>query len=223
MHRELKTMNLSGRTFGLVAVYTVAVASALANVALPGPSLVIPSTLWIMAVIGLTSWHITFRLTSKSVGALGAILALVFLSLASGVNTGFPFGDFAFTNLAGPKVWDVPVVIPFAWLAILIPAWIASDRILHYQHLVVASLIVIAVDAVLEFAVDTMDLWHWRGGTPTELTFISWFGVAYLTLSIAKNYAAPKEANAIVPHFLFAQLAYFFLTDIGMRFIFPHH
>ena len=148
---------------------------------------------------------------------------MIFLVEASGVNAGFPFGDYAFTNLAGPKVLDVPVVIPFAWLAILIPAWIVSDRILRYQHLVVASLIVVAFDAVLEFAADTMDLWHWRGGSPTELTFISWFGVSFMMLSILRKYSASRESNAIVPHFLIAQLIFFFLTDVGMRFIIPHH
>ncbi len=175
-----------------------------------------------MAAIGCTSWFLSFRFTVRSLGALGAILVLVFLCVASGVNAGFPFGDFAYTSLAGPKVWDVPIVIPFAWLAVFIPAWVASNRILRYQHIVVASLVVVAFDAVLEFAADTMDLWHWKGAAPTELTFISWFGVSYLTLSILKKYAVAKESNSIVPHLLFAQLAYFFLTDVGLHFIFPH-
>ena len=199
-------MTLGKKNIPVVLVYVALLVGALGNIALQGPTLIITLTLWVMAVIGLTSWYLSFRVTPNSLGALAAILLLIFLIEASGVNLGFPFGDFAFTNLAGPKVWDVPVVIPFAWLAILIPAWIASDRILRYQHLVVASLIVVAFDAVLEFAADTMDLWHWRGGSPTELTFISWFGVSYMMFFILKKYAAPRESNAIVPHFLFAQL-----------------
>lgn len=216
-------MTVAGKSLSLVSIYVFLVAGALGNIALQGPTVIVPSTLWVMAAIGLTSWYLSFRFTNKSLGALGAILLLIFLTTASGVNAGFPFGDYAFTNLAGPKIWDVPVVIPFAWLAVLIPAWVASDRILRYQHLVVASLIVVAFDAVLEFAADTMDLWHWRGGSPTELTFISWFGISYVALSILKKYSTPKESNAIVPHLLFAQLIYFFLTDVGMRFIISHH
>ena len=210
------------KNLSLISIYALLTAGALGNVALEGPTVIIQATLLIMAAIGLTSWYLSFQFTAKSIGALIAVLLFIFLCMASGVNAGFPFGDYAFTNLAGPKVWDVPVVIPFAWLAILIPAWIAPDRILRYQHLVVASLVIVAFDAVLEFAADTMDLWHWRGGAPTELTFISWFGISYLSLSMLKKYSSPRESNAIVPHFLFAQLAYFFLTDVGTRFIVSH-
>jgi uncharacterized membrane protein len=216
-------MTLSRKDIPVLSIYLFLLAGALGNVLLQRSTVIIPSTLWIMAVIGLTSWYLSFRLTIQSLGVLCAILALVFLSMASGVNAGFPFGDYAFTNLAGPKIWDVPVIIPFAWLAILIPSWIASERVLRYQHVVVASLIVVAFDAVLEFAADTMDLWHWRGGAPTELNFISWFGISYVALSLLKKYSSPKESHSIVPHLLFAQLVYFFLTDVGMRFIVPHH
>ncbi len=215
-------MTMNRKTLVLIALYGISIAAAAANIMFQGTPLIIRCTLWAMAAIGVTAWFLSVRPTLPSFGALAAVLVFIFLCVASGVNTGFPFGDYAFTNLAGTKIWDVPVVLPFSWLAILIPAWVASDRILRYQHVVVASLIVVAFDSVLEFAADTMDLWHWSGGFPGELNFLSWFGVSYLAFTILKKYATVRESNAVVPHFLFAQLLYFFLTDVGMRFIFPH-
>jgi uncharacterized membrane protein len=113
-------------------------------------------------------------------------------------------------------------VIPFAWLAVLVPSWVAADRILRYKNVIVASVVVTAFDAVMEFAADSLDLWHWSGGLPTELNYISWFGISYLSLSILKNYATEKESSPLVPHLLFAQLVYFFLSDVGMRFLVSH-
>lgn len=117
---------------------------------------------------------------------------------------------------------DVPVVVPFAWLAVLIPAWVAADKVLRYRNIVAAAIIVTAFDGVMEFAADSLDWWHWRGGLPTELNYISWFGVSYLAFTILEKYAREKEPNPIVPHFLFAQLLYLALTDAGLRFLVQH-
>jgi uncharacterized membrane protein len=175
-----------------------------------------------MALLGIVSVLLTYELSAKSMGALGGVVILLFLCQALGANAGFPFGDFAFTGGLGPKVLDVPLVMPFAWLSILIPAWVSANKVLRYRNAVVASIIVTAVDAVLEFAADSLDLWHWKGGLPTELNYISWFGVSYLVFTILEKYAGEKQLNPIVPHFLYAQLLYFALTDLALRFLVSH-
>jgi hypothetical protein len=73
----------------------------------------------------------------------------------------------------------------------------------------------------MEFAADALDLWHWKGGLPTELNYISWFVISYVSLSLLQKYTAEREANSLVPHLLICQLLYFLLTDIGLRFVFP--
>ena len=137
----------------------------------------------------------------------------------AGVNMGFPFGDYSYTQALGPKLFEVPLVIPFAWLSILVPSWVASEQILHFRHVVVASVVVTAFDAVLEFAAASLNLWHWQGGRPTELNYISWFAVSCVSLTLLKRYAREKAAHPIVPHLLFAQLLYFSLSDMRIRFI----
>lgn len=132
------------------------------------------------------------------------------------------FGDYAFTDILGPKVWDVPLVIAFAWLGVLVSGWVAADRALRVKNVVVAAIVVTAFDGVLEFAADSLDLCHWRGGMPTELNYVSWFGISYIVLSILKEYGTERESSPIVPHLLFAELIYFLLTDIGVRFLFPY-
>jgi len=203
----------------LTALYAFAVLGSLLNaVGTPHVSQAFLTPV-AMALLGIVSLQLTYQFSAKSMGAMGSVVILLFLCQALGVNAGFPFGEFAFTSGLGPKVLDVPLVMPFAWLSILVPAWVSADRILRYRNVVVASIVVTAVDAVLEFTADSLDLWHWKGGLPTELNYISWFGVSYLAFTILEKYAREKELNPFVPHFLFAQLLFFVLTDAALRFL----
>lgn len=222
MSLPAKSMNVTPKSLALVGFYTFFIAGALCNMLGIFQSVMPALTPLILVLIGVAATVLTFRLSMRTVVAVMAVLILTFLCEAGGVNLGFPFGDYAYTSLLGPKVLDVPLVIPFAWLAVLVPGWVAADRILRYKNVIVASIVVTAFDGVMEFAADSLDLWHWRGGLPTELNYISRFGISYLALSILKNYATEKESSPLVPHLLFAQLVYFFLSDVGIRFLVSH-
>ncbi len=217
----MKFGNSDRHTAILAALYAFFVIGALLNI-LAGPRFSLPVlTPFVMAIVGIGAFVLTYELDIRTIGAAAGTVFFLFCCQALGVNSGVPFGDFAYTSLLGPKVLDVPVVIPFAWLAILIPAWAAADKVLQYRNIVVASIVVTAFDSVLEFAADGLDLWHWKGGLPTELNAISWFGVSYLAFSLLEKYARAKDPNPVVPHLLFAQLLYFALTDTGLRFLVP--
>jgi uncharacterized membrane protein len=216
------TLNTTINRRKLIAPYALAVLFAIGNMSRQLAFVTHWITPLIMVTIGACAFILTYRISLRTVGAIVVILVIIFLCEASGANFGFPFGDFAFTNLLGPKLLDVPLVILFTWLAILIPAWTAAGKFLRYKHVVIASILVTAFDGVLEFAADSLDLWHWKGGLPTELNYISWFGVAYVSFSILTHFAGEKEPSPLVPHLLYAQLLYFILSDAAIRFLSPH-
>jgi uncharacterized membrane protein len=206
----------------LIGLYSLSVLFAIGNLSRQFAFVAHWCAPLIMITVGTSALVLTYRFSLRAVSSFVAVLLIIFLCAASGANFGFPFGDFAFTDSLGPKVLDVPLVLLFTWMAILIPAWAAAGRFLRYKHVVVASIVVTAFDAVLEFAADSLDLWHWKGGLPTELNPLSWFGIAYLSFSILSRYAGEKEPSPIVPHLLYAQLLYFILSDTAIRFLSPH-
>ena len=209
---------VSRRKLGTLSLYVFFICGGLWN-SMSGYSPILKGlTTVILIAVALAAFLLTYRLMIRNVGAALAVLLMTFIAEASGVSFGFPFGDFAYTNALGPKLLDVPLAIPFLWLGVLIASWSASDRMLRYKHVIVAAIVATAFDAVLEFAADSLDLWHWQGGMPTELNFISWFAISCLGLSLLRKYATEKETDPIVPHLLIAQLLYFFITDVGMRF-----
>lgn len=60
-------------------------------------------------------------------------MVAVFTYLAEwlGSNTGFPFGNYRYTDLLQPQLAGVPLLIPLAWLMMLPPAWAIAAIILQ--------------------------------------------------------------------------------------------
>ncbi|RKS74094.1 putative membrane protein [Motilibacter peucedani] len=65
-------------------------------------------------------WAATYAATTLAVG-LGAE--------AVGVATGYPFGDYSYAGSLGPKLLDVPLVIPLAWAMFAYPALVVGRRV----------------------------------------------------------------------------------------------
>ncbi len=73
------------------------------------------------------SFALLFFALAQSIFELGTKNALLFLALSSvigyaaevlGTSTGFPFGQYNYSELLGPKVLGVPVVVPLIWFVI---------------------------------------------------------------------------------------------------------
>ena len=109
--------SLSGRNLGTVALYVLFVCGGLWNAFRGDQPLLKNLTPLVLFAVACAAFLLTYRLTLRSVGAAFAVLIMSFLCAASGVNLGFPFGDYVYTNALGPKLLDVPLVIPFLWLA----------------------------------------------------------------------------------------------------------
>jgi uncharacterized membrane protein len=54
---------------------------------------------------------------------------------AVGVRTGVPFGDYMYADSLGPKVLDVPVIVPLAWLMMAYPCLLLGRRLARWTAL----------------------------------------------------------------------------------------
>jgi len=66
----------------------------------------------------------------RLVGVVAVILAATWAVEKVGVTTGWLFGGYAYTGALQPQLAGVPIVIPFAWLMMLAPAWAVASAIL---------------------------------------------------------------------------------------------
>jgi len=108
------------------------------------------------------------------------ILLCAYAIEAIGTQTSLPFGSYTYTDNFGPKVWVVPLTIPFAWHIVVTNAlFIVRAIVPHVSEWGEAALVGVictTYDFILEpFATTTKHYWNWAGGTIPHLNYVAWF------------------------------------------------
>jgi putative membrane protein len=158
-------------------------------------------------------------------GALAETVAL---------RTGFPFGHYYFTDVMGPKIFQLPVLLALAYLGIGYAAWTLALLILGCagQPLrgmrviglpLLASLIMLAWDFSMEPVWATLDrAWIWKDGgayfgAPLS-NFFGWFLTAFLYYQAFALYcrkAASEAARPLLPRFWYPTILLYAVCALG--------
>ena len=131
------------------------------------------------------------------------ILIFATLSLAVGtlfegmsLRTGFPFGYYRFTDLMGPKLFDLPILLALAYVGMGYLSWVLAVVILDCQNeplsggkIVLLPLAASFVMTAWDFSMDAVwadidHAWVWRDGgsyygVPAS-NFFGWFLTGYI-------------------------------------------
>jgi putative membrane protein len=150
---------------------------------------------------------------------------VVFIVLCMGVGsffetmnlrTGFPFGRYFFTGLMGPKLFQLPILLVFAYVGMGYLSWIVGMLILGsparalsgnkvFLHPLIASFVMVAWDLAMDPVWTNIDYaWVWKNGGGyfgVPLTnFFGWFLTVYIIYQAFAIYlrnraftAAPRD------------------------------
>lgn len=115
---------------------------------------------------------------------------------AISIQTGFPFGHYHYEKLGGPRIFEVPIVIMFAYFGMIYLSWTLS-QILTRWNVVFTPIIATFVMVMWDLAVDPLSstiasLWVWeQGGTyfgvPLQ-NYFGWFLTVYLIFQVFALY-----------------------------------
>jgi putative membrane protein len=112
------------------------------------------------------------------------------------LRTGFPFGHYRFTNLMGPKVFDLPILLALAYLGMGYLSWALGLVILECQDRPLSGKKIVLLPLAASFIMTAWDLsmdpvwadidraWVWRDGglyygVPIS-NFFGWFLAVYI-------------------------------------------
>jgi uncharacterized membrane protein len=130
---------------------------------------------------------------------------LIFATLCLGVGTlfesvslrtGFPFGHYRFTDLMGPKLFDLPILLALAYVGMGYLSWILAVVILDCHNEPLSGRKIVLLPLAASFAMTAWDFsmdavwadidhaWVWRDGgsyygVPTS-NFFGWFLTVYI-------------------------------------------
>ncbi len=104
-----------------------------------------------------------------------------------GVQTGFPFGDYAYGWRLGPHIYDTPPMIGVLWLVTLSGAAYWSHRLLpegqpranRLSRAAVAATFMLALDLIMEPVAMMADFWNWTGDTVPLRNYVAWWTIAF--------------------------------------------
>lgn len=159
------------------------------------------------------------------IGRIAIIVVGTIMLEALGASSGFPFGEYHYTAALQPQIFGVPLLIPFAWAMMILPAWSVAGTILRrgkagivYQlaFSAVAALAFTAWDFYLDPHMVARGLWVWGEvggyfGIPWS-NYLGWFGSAMLLTWIARPWRlkSPKLILIYALTWIFQGVAQFF-------------
>jgi len=156
--------------------------------------------------------------------AYGVIYALQFLFITFtyallveqiGSKTGWPFGTYDYSGSLGYQIYGVPLVVPFAWVMLAHPIFIAARKVTKNWVFLYGGLGMMAWDLFLDPQMVSAERWVWDfNGTSVpfqpEIPLSNAFGwlltgmglMAILNLALRKDRRKVATSTAVPDFFL---------------------
>jgi len=129
---------------------------------------------------------------------------------ALSIQMGFPFGFYYYDQLAGPRLFQVPLIIMFAYFGMGYASWSLANVLLDTSNNkltgkqvvyvpLIASFIMVMWDLCMDPTASTVSsLWVWRDGgayfgVPLQ-NYFGWFFVVYIIFQLFAVYIARYDA-----------------------------
>jgi uncharacterized membrane protein len=172
---------------------------------------------------GLTMLLVVFSLC-HAVGALGGRHAAVFFVLSAvvswvfeqaGVATGAVFGPYHYTDALGPKLGDVPVLIPGAWFMMIYPSYVIAGLLADgrpfgtrggWRRVAWLALVGAAVMTAWDVVVDpilsgpSFRAWVWERGGPyfgvPVQNYVGWLLTTFTVYALYRAWEHQRPLSA---------------------------
>lgn len=132
-----------------------------------------------------------------------------------GVQTGFPFGSYYYTDLLGPAVFGVPLMIGINWFILSYGLIALINKLLPQGQLLLKSIIgaflMTLIDVFIEPFAIHHGLWVWADTEVPFANYVAWFLIS-LTLFIFGFKVLPKEKNKVALSVYLIFLVFFMIN-----------
>ena len=158
---------------------------------------------------------ISFRsILKKYTLTLILIFSLGYLCEVIGVNKGWIFGNYTYSENLGLSVLNVPIIIGINWAILTMGAWqlIKYIKINRYLQIILGALLMVLFDFIMEPVAIELDFWSWENNIIPMYNYISWFVISLVTMYFC--FVLFKTNKGIVKQVFIAQMAFFLILNI---------
>ncbi len=176
-----------------------------------------PFSLWTSALL-----LILFQENKDRNFLLFAIITFLvgYLSEVLGVHTGLIFGDYSYGATLGFKLWKVPILIGANWLILVLASGYLANSfpIAPWLKPIIAALLMVGLDILIEPVAVYFDFWSWAGGSIPFKNYIGWFAIS-LILQILFFKLPFTKYNFLASKVFIIQLFFFLILRLLILFI----
>jgi putative membrane protein len=135
-----------------------------------------------------------------------------------GVKYGFVFGQYRYGQTLGPKLFSVPVIIGLNWLLVMycVASLTESLRTSVIIKVIIASLLALAMDWLIEPVAMRFDFWNWQNNVVPFQNYVGWF-VTSVIMQSAYHILKVKAENKLALPYYFIQLFFFLVLNLAIR------
>lgn len=119
--------------------------------------------------------------------SLGIVFAFSYVVELLKVNVFFPPSVYFYGDSFGPLLFEIPLIIGLAWVALLYICAAMAERLKVnvVMKVLVASGLMVLFDAALELVAHGLDFWYWIYGA-SMWNYLMWFVASVLMFTIMK-------------------------------------
>ena len=157
---------------------------------------------------------------SNKKSKIGLMLIFLFGLIVEilGVNYGLFFGEYSYGANLGPKIYEVPYVIGFNWVLLIIATGSVSDKLIKGKKIykiLFASFLMVLIDLLIEESAPKLDFWEFVISPVPFSNYLWWFIFSlcfqYIFFKTVKTKEYNLSSNILVIQFLFFGMLAVFL------------
>lgn len=143
---------------------------------------------------------------------------LTFIIEVIGVKTGLIFGEYAYIDNLGFFIFEVPPIIGFNWVLIILGSAVFSKKVTESVLIqpFITAILAVFFDWVMEPVAISFSYWQWESSLIPIQNYLAWFCIAFI-FSIPIIFFKLKLSKISFYYFV-TQLVYFLLLRFFILF-----
>ncbi|MCH8545301.1 MAG: carotenoid biosynthesis protein [Cryomorphaceae bacterium] len=133
-----------------------------------------------LLITGLFVFYVLKKENKHAYGLLAMLFVMGMVVEIIGVQTGFPFGEYAYGTVLGPKLGGVSLIIGLNWFYLVVCAVAVTQYLTKNKWLIVfiAPLLLTFMDVLIEPVAIALGYWHWELVEVPLSNYIAWYVVS---------------------------------------------
>jgi len=158
---------------------------------------------------------------------------VTFAAEVIGVATGLVFGNYSYGSVFGLQLWETPLLIGLNWVLVTLGAilvvqnvikliekrntkLIFGSRIKFIITCILAGLVAVVFDFVLEPVAIKLGYWNWEGGIIPLQNYITWFILTVFCTGLYQLLRIRMRSN-LAQYYLLIQFIFFVLLQLFVK------